>query len=146
MEEFKAPFGVDTIKRILPHREPFLWLDHISELGESKIAGYKDIRPEEPVFKGHFPSRPVFPGVLMVEALAQLGGLLALSRGGNSGRIAFLTGVNEARFRRPVVPGDRLEMTAEIVKQKAKICVMQGRASVSGETACEAEIMFALVE
>jgi 3-hydroxyacyl-[acyl-carrier-protein] dehydratase len=146
MEEFKAPFGVDTIRRILPHREPFLWLDGVTAMGDLSISGYLNVRAENPVFQGHFPARPVLPGVIMIEALAQLGGVLALSRCGNAGKIAFLTGVNDARFRRPVVPGDRLDLTVEVLKQKSKLCVVKGVASVKGETACEAEIMFVLAE
>lgn len=144
MEEFKAPFGKDVIKRILPHREPFLWIDEVTTMEDTRVTGYKDIRAEEPFFKGHFPSRPVLPGVLMIEALAQLGGVLALSRHGNAGKIAFLTGVNETRFRRPVIPGDRLNLSIEVMKQKSKLCIVKGTASVGGELACEAEIMFAL--
>jgi 3-hydroxyacyl-[acyl-carrier-protein] dehydratase len=82
----------------------------------------------------------------MVEALAQLGGVLVLARGGHAGKIAFLTGVNEARFRRQVVPGERLDLGVEIVKQKSRVCVIKGVASVKGELACEAEIMFAFAE
>ena len=82
----------------------------------------------------------------MVEALAQLGGILALSRLGNAGKIAFLTGVNDARFRRVVVPGERLDLSIEVVKQKSRLCIVKGTASVGGELACEAEIMFALAE
>lgn len=146
MQNFKAPFDADTIKRILPHREPFLWLDAVTTMTDTSIRGYKDILASEPFFKGHFPSRPVLPGVLMLEALAQLGGVLALSRCGDEGKIAFLTGVNDARFRRTVVPGDRLELAVELVKQKSKICVVKGTAAVNDALACEAEIMFALAE
>lgn len=142
----KLPMDRDAIKRILPHREPFLHVDAVTELGENTIKGYKDVRAAEDFFTGHFPSRPVLPGVLMIEALAQLGGILALGRHGNEGKIAFLTGVNEARFRRPVLPGERLELHAEITRQKSKLCFMKGVAAVAGETACEAEIMFALAE
>ncbi len=146
MEAFKPPFGPDTVKQILPHRDPFLFVDGVTAMGEKTITGFKEVRADEFFFKGHFPSRPVLPGVLMVEALAQLAGVLTLSRLGDPGKIAFLTGVNDARFRRIVVPGERLDLSVEVVKQKSKICIIKGTASVGGELACEAEIMFALAE
>ncbi len=136
------PMGVEEIKKILPHRYPFLLVDRILEMGDNRAVGIKNISASEPFFQGHFPDKPIMPGVLMVEALAQVGGVLFLSKGENRGKLAYLVSITGARFRRMVVPGDQLKLEVEIVKMKSKIGLMKGVATVDGEVACDAEIMF----
>ena len=142
----KDPMQLEEIKKILPHRYPFLLVDRIIEIKGSKAVGIKNLSGNEPFFQGHFPERPVMPGVLMIEALAQVGGVLMLSKSENRGKIAYLVGVNNARFRRTVVPGDQLRLEVEVIKMKSKVGVVQAVASVDGEEACNAEIMFTLVD
>lgn len=133
---------VEEIKKILPHRYPFLFVDRILEMGENTAVGLKNVSATEYFFQGHFPTKPIMPGVLMIEALAQVGGVLFLSKSENKGKLAFLVSVNKARFRRMVVPGDQLRLEVEIVKMKSKIGLMKGRATVEGEEVCDAEILF----
>ena len=138
------PMGIEDIKKILPHREPFLLVDEIIEMSERKVVGLKNVRADEYFFKGHFPQRPVMPGVLMVEALAQTGGVLMLSKPEHRGKLAFLAAVNEARFRRIVSPGEQLRLEVEVLKYKARVGLVKGVAKVGEEVACEAEILFSL--
>ena len=139
---------IDTegIKRVLPHREPFLFVDAILEMSERTVVGIKKLTGKEEFFKGHFPQRPVMPGVLMVEALAQTGGVLMLSKPEHRGKIAYLASVSEARFRRVVSPGDELRLEVEVLKFKSRVGIVKGVAKVGSEVACEAEIMFSLAE
>jgi 3-hydroxyacyl-[acyl-carrier-protein] dehydratase len=137
---------IQEIIKILPHRYPFLLVDRVTELSETRAVGLKNVSYSEPFFQGHFPQKPVMPGVLMIEALAQLGGVLVLGKRGDQGRLAYLVGLNDVRFRRIVVPGDQLRLEAEVVKLKAKIGVVKASASVDGEEACSAEIMFTLAD
>ncbi len=138
--------NIEDIKKILPHRYPFLLVDRVLEMSETKAVAIKNVTANEPFFQGHFPQKPVMPGVLMVEALAQAGGVLMLSKTGNRGKLAYLVSINNARFRRTVVPGDQLRLEIEITKIKSKVGIMKGRALVGEEEACDAEIMFALVD
>ena len=142
----KLPMGLEEIKKILPHREPFLFVDRIIEMTERSIVGVKNLSGREPFFAGHFPARPVMPGVLMVEALAQAGGVLMLSRSEHQGKIAYLASVNEARFRRIVSPGDELRLEVELLKFKARVGLVRGVAKVGSDVACEAQIMFSLAD
>jgi 3-hydroxyacyl-[acyl-carrier-protein] dehydratase len=142
----KLPLDVEAIKRILPHREPFLFVDRVTELTEKSIVAFKHVSSEEPFFKGHFPQKAVMPGVLMVEALAQAGGIMMLAKPEFRGKIAFLAAVDNARFRRMVLPGDELRLEFELTKVKSRIGLGHGVAKVGGETACEADIMFSLAE
>ena len=140
------PLDIEAIKRILPHRYPFLMVDRVIEMKERSIVALKNVTITEPHFLGHFPERAVMPGVLMIEALAQAGGILMLAKPEFHGKIAYLAAVNEARFRRIVVPGDQLRLEVELLKFKARIALGKGVAKVNNEVACEAEIMFSLVD
>jgi 3-hydroxyacyl-[acyl-carrier-protein] dehydratase len=146
LTEFKLPMDRETIQRILPHRDPFLFVDRVIELTEKSIVAIKDVLPSEPFFKGHFPQKAVMPGVLMVEALAQTGGIMMLAKPEFQGKIAFLAAVDNARFRRIVVPGDQLRLEFELTKAKSRIGLGHGVAKVGNDVACEADIMFSLAD
>lgn len=136
---------INQIKEIIPHRYPFLLIDEVEELEEGERAvAYKNVTINEPYFQGHFPEHPVMPGVLITEALAQTGAVAMLKKEENQGKLAFFTGIDKCRFKRQVVPGDRLKLEVEIVRLKGPMGKGKAVASVDGETACEAEIMFAL--
>ena len=130
------------IQSIVPHRYPFLLVDRIRELDpDRRIVGIKNVTINEPFFQGHFPGRPVMPGVLILEALAQVGGVLAFKSLGSVGRpVVYLTGIDGAKFRKPVVPGDILRLEVDVLKKRAPFWKMQGRAFVESELVCEAEV------
>ncbi|GKV57434.1 3-hydroxyacyl-[acyl-carrier-protein] dehydratase FabZ [Sporosarcina sp. NCCP-2222] len=133
------------IQEILPHRYPFLLVDRILEMEEGKKAiGLKNVTINEEFFNGHFPGYPVMPGVLIVEALAQVGAVAMLSKEENRGRIGFLAGIDNCRFKRQVTPGDTLRLEVEITRMRGMIGKGKAIATVDGEIACEAEITFAL--
>ena len=130
---------------ILPHRYPILLIDRIVELEPGvRALGYKNITYNEPVFMGHFPGNPLFPGVYMIEAMAQLGGTVVLEPGEFSRKTPYLAGIDKAKFRRPVVPGDRLMMEVILVKHKRNIGWVKAEARVEGQLACSAELMFSI--
>lgn len=132
---------VEDIKKIIPHRYPFLLVDRITEIkGYEWIKGYKNISFNEPVFQGHFPQLSVFPGVLIIEAMAQMGAILILRRFPEDKRMAFFTGIENAKFRRQVVPGDRLEMEITISRDRGSFVVMEGKAFVDGALAASATL------
>lgn len=136
---------INEIKKIIPHRYPFLLVDRILEVEDGKRAvGYKNITANEEFFNGHFPQYPVMPGVLIVEALAQVGAVAMLKLPDNQGRLAFFAGIDNCRFKRQVVPGDQLRLEVEMTRVKGKIGKGKGVATVDGELVCETEIMFAL--
>jgi len=133
----------EGIQKILPHRYPFLLVDRIVELESGqRVVGIKNVSANEPFFVGHFPGRPIMPGVLIVEALAQTAGIL-MGEGGD--RIPLLMGIDKARFRRQVVPGDQLRLEVEMVQSRRNICKVNGRAYVGEELAAEAGIMAMMV-
>ncbi len=134
---------IDTIglQAILPHRYPFLMVDCVVEFDPGRRAvGVKNVTINEPCFQGHFPGRPIFPGVLIVEALAQLGGVLAI-RSSNAGPspVVYLTGIEKAKFRKPVLPGDQLRLEVEVSKCRPPFWKMRGKAFVGDRLVCEAE-------
>ncbi|MBC7074736.1 MAG: 3-hydroxyacyl-ACP dehydratase FabZ [Syntrophomonadaceae bacterium] len=132
---------------ILPHRYPFLLVDRIIELVPGKRAvGIKNVSINEPHFKGHFPGRPVMPGVLMIEAMAQVGACALLCDDKYKNRIAYLAGVDRIRFRHQVFPGDTLEITTELVNIRGNMGKGSGSVTVNNETVCGGEFLFALAE
>jgi beta-hydroxyacyl-ACP dehydratase FabZ len=140
----ETPLDIMAIMRRLPHRYPFLLIDRILQIvpGEAIVA-LKNVTMNEPFFQGHFPVRPVMPGVLIMEALAQAGGVLASEVRGpdKQGEIIYFMGMDHVRFRRPVVPGDQLILEARLLKLRSKVAKMAGRALVEGQTVAEAELM-----
>lgn len=136
---------VKEIKEIIPHRYPFLMIDRVTniELGKS-ATGYKNVTVNEEIFNGHFPEYPVMPGVLILEALAQLGAVAILSMDEYKGKIGFLVGADKVKWRRQVTPGDRLDLHVEIVRMKGPIGIGKAKATVDGKIACEGEIMFSI--
>ncbi|MEW5783538.1 MAG: 3-hydroxyacyl-ACP dehydratase FabZ [Bacillota bacterium] len=138
---------IKQIMSILPHRYPFLLVDRITELvpGE-KVSGYKNVTLNEPFFQGHFPGEPIMPGVLILEALAQIGGVAVLSRAGMEGKLALFAGIDNFRFRQTVRPGDRLDLSMVVTKIRGSIGKGEGEARVGGERVASGELMFALVD
>ena len=133
---------VNDIRRILPHRYPFLLVDRIIELEAERIVGIKNVTANEPFFAGHFPDFPVMPGVLIVEAMAQTAGVLVLRTiADRDDKLVFLVSVDAARFRKPVVPGDTLRLEMTVIKRKGSVAKMAGRATVDGVLVAEAEVM-----
>lgn len=133
---------IQEILRVLPHRYPFLLLDRILSVTEDEIVGLKNVTINEPFFQGHFPGHPIMPGVLIIEALAQAGGLLAFYHASEKERTAvYLMGLDKVRFRKPVRPGDQLILKLKLVKQRGSVFKMQGDAFVEGQLVAEAELM-----
>ena len=131
------------IMDIIPHRHPFLLVDKIEELVPGvKAIGYKCVTYNEPYFAGHFPQEPVMPGVLQIEACAQVGAVVILSMEANKGKTAYFGGINSARFRQKVVPGDTLKLECEIIKQKGPLGIGKATASVDGKVVMNAELTF----
>ena len=136
----------EQIKEIIPQREPFLMIDEVEEYipGESAIA-YKNVRNEEWYFKGHFPGNPIMPGVLITEALAQTGAVAILSMQENKGKNALFGGIDKMKFKKMVLPGDRLKLEVKIIKRKGPIGVGEAIATVNGVIAAKGELTFAVV-
>lgn len=148
IEKKGVVFDINAIKKILPHRYPFLLVDSIVELEpEVRAVGIKNVTTNEPFFEGHFPERPVMPGVLIVESMAQVGGVLLLNEQENvEEKLVFFMGMDNVKFRKPVVPGDQLVLELEMLKARSKTFRMAGKAYVKGKLVCEAEMMAAIVE
>lgn len=138
--------GIKEIQEIIPHRHPFLLIDFIDELEPGvRALGYKSVTFNEPQFNGHFPGQPVMPGVLMIEALAQVGAVAILSLPENKGKTAFFGAINNAKFKQMVLPGDRLKLECEIIKRKGPIGVGKAVATNDeGKVAVSAELTFAI--
>jgi 3-hydroxyacyl-[acyl-carrier-protein] dehydratase len=138
---------VKEIMQILPHRYPFLLVDRIESLKEGEeIVGIKNVSMNEPFFVGHFPGNPIMPGVLIIEAMAQVGGVLAFHSSPKewAGSLVYFMGIDKVRFRKPVVPGDQLRLKLTTIRQKQKVFKMRGEAYVEGALVAEAELMAAI--
>ncbi|KJE25901.1 beta-hydroxyacyl-(acyl-carrier-protein) dehydratase FabZ [Geobacillus kaustophilus] len=136
---------IQQIQSIIPHRYPFLLVDRIVEIEEGKRAvGIKNVSANESFFAGHFPKYPVMPGVLIVEALAQVGAVVLLQSEENRGRLAFFAGIDNCRFKKQVKPGDQIRLEVEILRARGAIGKGKGVATVDSELVCETELMFAL--
>ena len=136
---------IQAIEKILPHRYPFLLIDRIVELEDMRVVGLKNVTINEPYFQGHFPGFPVMPGVLIIEAMAQAAAVLVLNRvEDRENKIVFFASISEAKFRRPVVPGDQLQIEVTFLKLKPSVAKIQGKATVGGQLVAEAEIVATL--
>jgi 3-hydroxyacyl-[acyl-carrier-protein] dehydratase len=138
---------IEAIRKILPHRYPMLLVDRILELEPDRIVGIKNVTANEPFFAGHFPDFPVMPGVLIVEAMAQVAGVLVLKDMPNrANKLVFLAGIDNAKFRRPVLPGDQLRIEMKVLKKKASVAKMAGQATVDGVVVAEVEVLCKLAD
>ena len=135
-------YGIEEIMQVLPHRYPFLLVDRILEIEERKrIVGLKNVSINEPFFQGHFPGHPIMPGVLIIEAMAQVGGVLLLGLVGDpSTKVVYFMSLDNVKFRRPVKPGDQLRFELEVVQLRGTVCKMRGVAKVDGEVVTEADM------
>jgi beta-hydroxyacyl-ACP dehydratase FabZ len=143
----ELPLNYEQIVRILPHRYPFLLVDRVTELDLGKrVVGYKNVTANEPFFQGHFPGRPIMPGVLIIEAMAQVGGVLAIlsvfgMRETENLAPVFFMSMDKVKFRRPVVPGDQIRFELEALRTGSRVWKMAGKAFVDGEPVAEAELV-----
>jgi UDP-3-O-[3-hydroxymyristoyl] N-acetylglucosamine deacetylase/3-hydroxyacyl-[acyl-carrier-protein] dehydratase len=150
LEEETGPaqyMDIGEIRRILPHRYPFLMVDRVLRVeGDSKVLAVKNVSVNEPFFQGHYPDQPIMPGVLQLEALAQTAGVLFLRRLEHTGKVPMLVGLDNVKLRRPVLPGDQLQLEAEALRFRSRLAMVKARATVNGEVTCEAEMTFMLAD
>lgn len=140
-------FDIKEILNILPHRYPFLLIDRILEFESGKMCkGRKNVTINEPFFLGHFPGHPIMPGVLIIEAMAQVGGVLAFKSADVSNKVVYFMGIDKARFRRPVLPGDTLDLVLNVTKCRGAIWAFKGEAFVDKNLVAEAELMATIME
>ncbi len=138
---------INEIKALLPHRYPFLLVDRVLELiPNQKIVALKNVTANEEFFNGHFPAKPVMPGVLVIESMAQAAGIMMLSKEEHKGKIPYFTGIDNARFRKTVVPGDQLIIEVEVIRVKGSVGKVKAVSKVDNQVAAEAELMFILGE
>ncbi|MBU4198777.1 MAG: 3-hydroxyacyl-ACP dehydratase FabZ [Verrucomicrobia bacterium] len=138
---------IQEIMKIVPHRYPMLMVDRILECDDDKkIVGMKNLTFNEPFFQGHFPGRPIMPGVLQLEAMAQVGGVLLSRRTGLKGLIPLFMAVDKARFRRMIIPGDQMRIELEVTNARARVLRLQGKVLVEGQVAAEAELLFMVTD
>lgn len=142
----KQKSSISEVLNFLPHRFPFLLVDKILEQEENKIVGVKNVTINEPFFQGHFPGHPVMPGVLIIEAMAQVGGVLMFSKEENKGKIPLFAGIDKARFKKPVYPGDQLIIKVEIIKMVMGVGKAKAEAYVDNNLVAFAELLFTAVE
>ena len=142
MDTKEQIIDIGEIREILPHRSPFLLVDRIIEIDPGKrIVGYKNVTINEPFFQGHFPKHPIMPGVLIIESMAQVGGVLAFkSTKGSEGQLVFFLGIDKAKFRKPVYPGDQLRIEVEVIQERPPFWRLKGMAYVDGKLVAEAEL------
>jgi 3-hydroxyacyl-[acyl-carrier-protein] dehydratase len=141
-----APLDVPAIERLLPHRYPFLMIDRVVELDDDHVVALKNVSANEPYFVGHFPGHPIMPGVLIVEAMAQAGGILAMRNLGDAARdkLVFFMGIDKVKFRKPVTPGDQLRLTVTPLRKGGAIWKLRGEAHVDGQLVTEGEFLATL--
>jgi 3-hydroxyacyl-[acyl-carrier-protein] dehydratase len=140
-------YGIAEILDVLPHRYPFLLIDRVLEMTDTTVRAVKNVTVNEPYFTGHFPDRPVMPGVLVVEAMAQAGGFMLFSTiEDRENKLIYFTGIDACRFRKPVLPGDQVVFEVEVITRRRTVAKLHGRALVDGELVCEADLMSAMVE
>jgi beta-hydroxyacyl-ACP dehydratase FabZ len=138
---------IDVIRQILPHRYPFLLVDRIEELEPERVVGIKNVTVNEPFFAGHFPDYPVMPGVLIIEAMAQVAGVLVLNGiPDRKNKLVLMAGIDGAKFRKPVRPGDQLRMEMKVLRSRASMAKVSGTATVDGAVVAEAEILCVLAD
>ena len=137
----KTVIEIDDIMKVLAHRYPFLLVDRILEIDEKRVVGLKNVTINEPFFQGHFPGHPIMPGVLIIEAMAQVGGMLLMGSVPNpESKVVYFTSLNNVKWRRPVKPGDQLRFELELLQVRGMMCKMSGIAKVDGQVVCEAEM------
>jgi 3-hydroxyacyl-[acyl-carrier-protein] dehydratase len=145
----QSELDIERILEMLPHRWPFVMVDRVNEIvPHERIRGHKCVSMNEPWFLGHFPTHPIMPGALVIEALAQIGGILACSSepAVEKGRLLYVVGIDKARFRRPVVPGDRLDLEVNVLNHRSTLWKLRGKASVDGVTCAEGELLASVVD
>ena len=146
-DSFKEPeavFDILKIKEVLPHRYPFLMVDRVTRIDGNQITAEKNVTINEPYFQGHFPGHPIMPGVLQLEAMAQVAGILTLKQADNAGKIAYFMAADKVKWRKPVKPGDVLQIDIELLRARGKVAKAKGVCTVRGEVVSEAEITFTL--